>query len=310
MLAIVGASGKIGGATLSSLIDEKLIPANEIVCTTSASPDSAKWKGLVDKGVQVRYATFDDPKSMETSFEGCDKLFLVSSPRIKLDFFDAPYGSGREKDHFVALDAAKKAGVKQILYTSLAFANPSKSNVMTAHMRTEERLREMEKEGMKVTILREGLYNESWPLYFGHYKVIGDDRSKVIVAGDGKISWTAIADLGLASALIIAAPADYEGKTLYLSNTSDPKNLHEIAEIVSRAKGTDVQLEVVKREDHESFYIKERKMDEGNVKWWAATYGALKEEECFIKDKTLEKLLEMRGRTPKSVESTIQEMLS
>ncbi|KAF2667656.1 NAD(P)-binding protein [Microthyrium microscopicum] len=309
MLVIVGASGKIGGASLSSLITEKLVPTDEIVCTTSAAPDSAKWKGLAEKGVQVRHATFDDPGSMETAFAGCDKLFLVSSPRIKMDFFDAPYGSGREKDHFVALEAAKKAGVKHIFYTSLAFANPSKSNVMTAHERTEERLHEMEKEGMKVTILREGLYNESWPLYFGHYNATGDDRSQVIIAGDGKISWTAIADLGYATASIIAAPAEYEGKTVYLSSTSGAKSLQDIAEIVSKEKGSDIKLEFVTRSEHEAFYIDDKKMDEGQVRWWAATYDALNDEECFIKDQTFEKIMETRGRKPKPVEDTIREML-
>jgi uncharacterized protein YbjT (DUF2867 family) len=311
MLAIVGASGKIGGATLSSLLDEHLITAEQIICTTSSGPDTSKWSSLVEKGVHVRHATFDDPASMETAFAGCDRLFLVSSPRIAMDFFDAPLGSGREKDHFVALEAAKKAGVKHIFYTSLAFANPSKSNVMTAHARTEERLRQMEQEGMRVTILREGLYNESWPLYFGHYDVKGGDgRSEVLVAGDGKVSWTAIADLGLANALVLAAPEEYEGKSVYLSNTKDPKTLKEIAGLVSEAKGKRIALRVGDRNEHERFYIEERKMNEGNVRWWAATYAALNDGECEIEDTTFERLLSSRGRKPKLVEETVKAMLS
>jgi uncharacterized protein YbjT (DUF2867 family) len=312
MLAIVGASGKIGGATLSTLLSEKLFPANQIVCTTSSSPDSDKWKSLAKKGVQVRHATFDDPSSMELAFEGCKSLFLVSSPRIKMDFYDAPHGSGREKDHFVALDAAKKAGVQHVYYTSLAFAGyPSKSNVMTAHERTEERLKEMEKDGMKITMIREGLYNESWPLYFGHYNIKGDDRSEVMVAGDGKISWTSIADLGFATAQVLAASGDtYAGRTIYLSNTMGAKTLKEIAEIVSKVKGKQIALKVVDRNEHEKFYVEERKMDEGNVKWWAATYNALRDGECDIKDDTFDHLLAKKDRKAKPVEETIEEMLN
>ncbi|KAF2421262.1 NAD(P)-binding protein [Tothia fuscella] len=286
MLAIVGATGKIGGATLSSLLSEKIIPANQILATTISSSSSPKWSSIAEKSVQVRYATFEDPSSMNEAFRGCDRLFLVSSPRIALDYMDAPPGAGREKDHFVALEAAEKAGVNHIFYTSLAFANASKSNVMTAHERTEERLREMEKHGMKVTIIRE--------------------------AGDGKISWTAIADLGRATALIIGAEGDeYVGKTVYLSNSKAPKSLEEIAKVVSEAKGKDVVLRVGSREEHEKFYIEDRQMDEGHIKWWSHTYAALEDGECEIKEgKTLEKLLGSKGRTPKPVEETIREMLA
>jgi uncharacterized protein YbjT (DUF2867 family) len=311
MLAIVGASGKIGGATLSSLLSEKLLQPDQIVCTTSSTTDSQKWKFLAEKGVQARHATFDDPSSMENAFRGCKTLFLVSSPRIRMDFNDAAHGSGREKDHFVALDSAKKAGVEHVYYTSLAFANPSKSNVMTAHERTEERLREMGKDGMKVTIIREGLYNESWPLYFGHFKVTDDERREIIVAGDGMISWTAIADLGLASALILTAPEEkYAGTTIYLSNTKNAKTLQQIAEIVSRNKGREIKLRVVERREHEDFYINSRKMDEGQVRWWAATYDALEDGECDIKDETFTKLLGKVGRKAKPVEDTVHEMLA
>lgn len=312
MLAIVGASGKIGSATLASLLDEQLIPPAEIVCTTSSPPNSTKWTALAGKRVQVRHATFDDPATLRAAFEGCDRLFLVSSPRIAMDYFDAAPGTGREKDHFAALDAAREAGVKHVFYTSLAFACPSRSNVMTAHVRTEERLKRMEREGMKVTVLRQGLYNESWPLYFGHFDVKGGDgRREVLVAGDGKVSWTAIKDLGLANALILAAPGqEYAGKTLYLSNTTNPKSLEEIAGIVTKVKGEEVRLKVGRRDEHERFYIEERTMDEGHVRWWAATYAALNDGECEIRDETFDCLLSSKGRKPKPVEDTVKEMLS
>jgi hypothetical protein len=65
----------------------------------------------------------------------------------------------------VAIDAARRAGVKHIYYTSLAFGSPSKAGVMRAHLRTEAYLATLS--DLKVTVIREGLYNESWPLYLG-----------------------------------------------------------------------------------------------------------------------------------------------
>lgn len=307
MLAIIGASGKLAWATVNALLSNDLISPSSLVCTTSS--DSEKTTSLSSRGVKVHHATFDDASSIEKALIGCTSLFLVSSPRTYLDFGDAPHGSGREKDHVVAIDAARKAGVKHIYYTSLAFANPSKSNVMTAHERTEAYFKSLK--DITYTIIREGLYNESWPLYLGHYDVKNDERSEVPVGGDSPISWTSIADLGLATALVLAAPQkEYEGKTFYLSNTKNPKTLKQIADIVSKAKGKEINLKVVSRPEHEKYYIEERKMPEGLIKWWSATYDALRDEECLIKDDTLEKLLSSKGKMPKPVEETIKEMIA
>ena len=239
---------------------------------------------------------------------GCDRLFLVSSPRIELDFGSPPTGQGRERDHAAAIDAARRAGVKHIYYTSLAFARPSKAGVMRAHIRTEEYLVGLA--DVRYTVIREGLYNESWPLYFGHHDVEGDERDVVVVAGDSPISWTAIADLGLANAHVLGADGEeWAGKTFYLSNTGEPRSLVDIASMVSRAKGKHVELKVVDRTEHEDFYIKQRGMPEGFIKWWASSYNALRKQECLIKDDTFGSILASRGRRPKRIEETVTEMV-
>ncbi|KAK3054333.1 hypothetical protein LTR09_004601 [Extremus antarcticus] len=307
MLAIVGASGKLGFATLSALLEHKLIPASQIVCTTS-SPSGADKLRRLDKDLQVRSANWDDQGSFEAAFEGCDKIFLISSSRIERDFHDAPPNQGRESDQILALEAATKAGVRHVYYTSLAFANPSQSRVMKAHERTEEWL--AQQTALRWTVLRMGLYSESWPLYFGHYAFPGDERKVVRVGGDGKISWTAIADIGLASALVLAADAgEWEGETFYLSQRQ-AWTLKETAEMVGKVRGKDVKFEVVSREEHERYHVKDLGLDEANVEWWAKTYDALRNGECEIDDSTLEDLLAMKGVSPKSMKETIKEMFA
>ncbi|EGP88254.1 unnamed protein product [Zymoseptoria tritici ST99CH_3D1] len=308
-LAILGASGKLGFATLNALLEHNLIPSTSIIVTSSSTSGAEKLKAAQSAGVQLRSASFDDDSSLISAFEGCDKLFLISSPRISKDFNNAPPGHGREEDHFRALQAAKKAGVKHVYYTSLAFANPSLSEVMTAHERTEEFLTSGQS-GMQWTILRQGLYNESWPLYFGHWKLGEDERSEVVVGGDGKVNWTSIADLGLASALILAAPEEeWAGKTVYLSQGKS-HSLKDVATMVGRALEREVKLKVVEREEHENFYVEERGMDRPFVEWWSRTYDALRAGECAIEDGTLEKLLATKAVKPKALEDTIREMLA
>ncbi|KAM5341436.1 hypothetical protein ACJ41O_014467 [Fusarium nematophilum] len=99
MLAILGASGNVGIATLDALLEYKLAAADTIVALTSSQPGSEKWKGLEAKGVRVRHASFKESASLEAALEGLAKLFLISSPNVEMDFNDAPEGQGREKSH-------------------------------------------------------------------------------------------------------------------------------------------------------------------------------------------------------------------
>jgi uncharacterized protein YbjT (DUF2867 family) len=227
-----------------------------------------------------------------------------------MDYNDAPLWSGREKHHRAAIDAAVKVGVKHIYYTSLAFANPSKASVMRAHMRTEEYLKGLEGQGVRVTIIREGLYNESWPLYFGYYFGLkGEERKEVVVAGDGEVSWTSIPDMGFATAKILSEESGkWAGKTFYLSQ-GKTWTLRDIAGIVSRVRGEEVGLKVVSRKEFEEFYVGEMGMEKASVEWWSSSYDALKDGECAIKDDTLESILKDAGRQPKPLEETIEEML-
>ncbi|KAK7949088.1 uncharacterized protein PG986_009974 [Apiospora aurea] len=315
-IAIIGATGKLGGATLSALLSQKLAAPASIVALTSSAPGSDKWQQLESKGVQVRHATFDDAASLEKALQGVERFFLVSTPRIELDYNDAPPGSGREAHHKTAIDAAVAAGVGHIYYSSLGFGNPSKSGVMRAHIRTEAYLESLRKEDkVKTTALREGLYNESWPLYLGYFfDMKNDARGTVKLGGDGKICWTAIADLGVANALVLTQPGEeWAGKTCYLSTApAGARDLKEIAAMVSAARPAKekVEVEIVGRKEHERHYVEDRGMDRPAVEWWSATYDALEDGECLIDDPTLETLLDLVGRKAVPIEETVKAMVS
>ena len=308
MLALTGCTGKIGGAVLSALLSQNLISPSELVICTSSNTDGEQFSSLRQQGASVRNSNYDDPKSMVKAFSGCSKLFLVSTPKIELDFNNASHGSGREKQHFAAIDAAVKAGVKHVYYTSLAFGDDSEAGVMQAHLRTEAYLKSL-KDKVQYTIIREGLYNESWPLYLGYYfDLMKEQREKVIVAADGPISWTSIADLGLATALVLVDETrKFEEKTFYLSGL-ETKTLREIAKVVSEVKGKMVEVEVVGPEEYVRHYV-EKGRTRASVQWWVSSYKELERGECDIKDRTFSELLQKRGVRPKPVEDTIREML-
>ncbi|RWA05063.1 hypothetical protein EKO27_g10043 [Xylaria grammica] len=69
-IAIVGASGKLGGATLSGLLTHKLAPASDIIALTSSTPESQTWSNLATTGAQVRHARFEDAATFERALQG------------------------------------------------------------------------------------------------------------------------------------------------------------------------------------------------------------------------------------------------
>lgn len=304
MLALTGCAGKIGGAVLNSILQHSLFPPSKLVVCTSSNPEDPRWDSLKAQGVSIRRSNYEDSDLMLKAFTGCSKLFLVSTPHVHLDFYNSP--RGRERHHINAIQAAQKAGVEHIYYTSLAFGSESNAGVMRAHLRTEAFLKGLT--NVKTTILREGLYNESWPLYFGYYNLENDERSEVITAGDGLISWTAIEDLGLATALVLADPSQkYTGATFYLSGPR-AHNLKDIALIVSKVKGREIRLKTVSRDEYVEYYTR-MGMERGSVEWWSTTYAALEQNECKIADTTLQDLLLSKGKKYKPIEDTIKEML-
>jgi uncharacterized protein YbjT (DUF2867 family) len=283
MLAITAATGKIGGAVLDSLLSLNLESASNIVVLTSSPLDSPKVEAIRRRGVhEVRQANYSDRTAVAKALAGCDRFFLVSTPEIHLDFNDAPLGKGREGRHFNAIDAAIDAGVKQIYYTSLAFREGSGAGVMRAHFRTEDYLHQ-HRSSISYTIIREGLYTESWPLYLGHFAP-NDKRKEMVVAGDGKLSWTSIADLGRATARIITS-GQYDDNQIVTLSQKETKTLDAIARSLGRS------IKVVSSEEYVRHYRDEHGMDEAFLQWWVTTYPSVSAGLCHIEDSPLESLL-------------------
>jgi uncharacterized protein YbjT (DUF2867 family) len=88
------------------------------------------------------------------------------------------------------LDVAKRVGIKHLYYTSLMFGTdltrhlvPSVAYVMQAHLDTEAYFA---RSGLTYTVLREGLYSESYSLFTDFFDSSKDNE--VHVPGDRFIS--------------------------------------------------------------------------------------------------------------------------
>ena len=110
MIVLTGTTGNLGSRVLTSLLQSKLLDPSELIVSSSNAdkvPAIAK-----DHGVNVRHGDFENPESLQAAFEGADALFLVSYPSPSIE---------RWLLHKNAIDAAKQAGIKTVIYASLMF---------------------------------------------------------------------------------------------------------------------------------------------------------------------------------------------
>ena len=141
-LFISGAGGKLGRLVVELLLARGY--AGKIIAGTR---DPSKLADL--KGVEVRQADFGDVDGLVTALAGVDKMLLISTDQL----------GTRLENHTRAIDAAKRAGIKEIAYTSMPTPEqPSAITFAPEHFGTEEAIKAS---GIPYTILRMTWYTEN-----------------------------------------------------------------------------------------------------------------------------------------------------
>jgi len=216
-IVVTGATGQLGHLVVEALLDRG-VPASEI---TAVARSTDKLADLADRGVTVTAADYTDPASLDAAFAGADSVLLVSSN----DFNDRP------GQHRNAIDAAKRAGVSRLVYTSGPKATTSSVLLLADHGTTENYLQES---GLPSTALRNGWYVENytaqWPTYREH-GMVGS-------AGEGRVSLAPRSDFAEAAAVVLTTDG-HEGKVYELGG--EAVTLTELAAVFSDATGTKVE---------------------------------------------------------------------
>ncbi|MGW3916648.1 SDR family oxidoreductase [Streptomyces sp. NPDC005070] len=216
MIIVTGATGKLGHRTVERLLER--VPADRVGVSVR---DPRKAQDLADRGVRVRQGSFDDPASLAHAFEGAEQLLLVSLDRT---------GAECVTGHRAAVDAAVKAGVGRILYTSqMGAAHDSRFQACRDHAQTEDMLRAT---GLPWTALRNGFYGSSALQFLESARHTGD----IALPADGPVAWTGHDDLAEAAAAILVDGTRFEGATPPLT-ASAALDFGDVAEIATRATG-------------------------------------------------------------------------
>ena len=218
-ILITGAAGQLGQRVIHHLLETEKVPAANIIAATR---DPAKLADLAAKGVVTRKADFDDGDSLAAAFNGVDRLLVISTDALAVP-------GQRLKQHKAAVEAAVKAGVKHIGYTSMP--SPDKSLVTFApdHLGTENAIKAT---GVPYTIIRNAWYMDNYLHGMPHNLQSG---SWYTASGEGKISNISREDCARAIAAALASGT--KESATYTVTGAESLTADQIAAIVADTTG-------------------------------------------------------------------------
>lgn len=288
MILVTGANGHFGSATIDYLLQKGVQP-QEIAALVRSEEKGASLK---DKGIELRLGDYHNYNSLMEGFKGIDKLLFVSSP--------SP--ADRTQEHTNVVNAAKKAGVKHIVYTSLErkneTANSPLKTLMLAHVATEKAIKGS---GIDYTIMRCNLYGDYIPWMVGE-KVL--ETGIYYPAGSTKVNWTMRNDMAEAAANILIGEG-HRNKDYYISSAEQFSFL-DIANIISEVSGKQVSYTSPGVQEYTTT-ASNAGMPQMLVEIFAGFATATEQGEFLTEKMDLEKLL---GRKPLSIKGFLKNTYS
>lgn len=230
-LLVTGASGPLASAVIRLLLDEHRVAPSSITATTR-TPE--RLDSLSARGVQVRRADFDAIDDLTTAFDGAQRMLLVST--------DAPSGR-RLAQQRAAIEAAARAGVRHVVYTSIA--NPDADSPIPCaadHRGTEEQLC---LSGLTWTVLRNAWYMENLLRFLPPAIASGQWSS---AAGQGRIAYIARHDCARVAAAVLASRRT--GNDIFDITGSEAHSTQDIAELASDVTGRPIRVDPVAAATH------------------------------------------------------------
>jgi NAD(P)H dehydrogenase (quinone) len=129
----------------------------------------------------------DEPASLDAAFAGAERLLFVSGSEV----------GRRIPQHRNVVDAALRAGIGFIAYTSIANVRRSSLILAGEHLATE---RLVEASGIPHVFLRNSLYVEDYTAQIPRYLALGIAGA----AGNGRVSAATRADYAAAAAAVVS----------------------------------------------------------------------------------------------------------
>ncbi|WP_341252974.1 NAD(P)H-binding protein [Euzebya pacifica] len=232
-VAVTSASGKLGAEIVKACLE--LLPADDVI-GLARTPERA-----AHLGVEIRPGDYEQRDALESSLVGVDVVLLVSG-------MDAP--DKRIGQHRNVIEAARAAGVRKIVYTSIQGAEEGTAftPIVRSNRQTEQDVRES---GLDWVVGRNGIYIEPDIEYLDRYVLAGGISNS---AGDGRCGYTTRPELAHAYARMMTSD-DHNGHTYDLHGQALTQA--ELAAHLNDAFGTDLTYTPMSVEEYRADRIAE-----------------------------------------------------
>lgn len=215
---ITGATGQLGQLVVEKM--KQRVDVDQLVALVR-SPERVTHLGI-DLGIEIKPFDYTKPAILAESLQGIEQLMLISSSEV----------GQRSAQHRNIIEAARRAGVKRIVYTSLLHADTSVLSLAGEHLETEKMLKES---GIPHTVLRNGWYSEN---YTDSIPGAVEAGAFVGSAGDGKISSATREDFAEAATVVLTNEG-HIGKVYELAG-DEAYTLKDFAAEISKQTGKDI----------------------------------------------------------------------
>ncbi|RBY83057.1 NAD(P)-dependent oxidoreductase [Geodermatophilus sp. TF02-6] len=241
-IVVTGATGQLGRLVVEELLARDVAPG-EVVAGGRRVGELADLAG---RGVRTARVDYDDPATLDAVLSAGDTLLLVSGSQP----------GARVAQHRAVVDAAVRAGVGRVAYTSILRADETPLPLAPDHRATEEMLRDS---GLPYTLLRNGWYTENYLPTLQQARRTGELVSS---AGDGRVASATRRDYAAATAAVLAADG-HEGAVHELSGDT-AWGFDELAAAIGELVGRQVIHRRLSPEEHLAT-LREGGLDEGTA---------------------------------------------
>ncbi len=284
MIAITGANGNLGKATISFLLQK--VDPTKIVAIVRKPETVNDFK---EQGVIIMQADYNDYDTLKQVFKDVEKVLHISTIGV-----DVKTAQRQEKN---VVNALVENNVKHIVYTSMVQTQTDRifEGTKTSY-ETEERIKET---AIPYTVFRNSMYMEAIPELIGNAFQTGEIRYP---SGNGKVSF--VSRIDIAEAISNVLTESVHDNQIYEITGNIAYSFAELAQLINTEKSTTVNhtdiSDKVFREELISYQIPFEVVD-----LLVSMANGIKAGEFSYIDNSLEKLL---GRKPLDLNEYIKDL--